>query len=37
MGGGAYYGGQAGLGCFLSVDGVGYAYADVGFRSLVRV
>ena len=37
VGGGAYDGGQAGLGCFLSHDGVGYAYANVGFRSLVRV
>lgn len=36
VGGGAYYGGQAGLGSFHSHNGVGYAYADVGFRSLVR-
>ena len=37
VGGGANYGGQAGLGFFYSDDGVGYAYANVGFRSLVRV
>ena len=36
VGGNAYNGGEAGLGSFLSHDGVGYAYADVGFRSLVR-
>lgn len=28
--GGALLGGYAGLGCFLSYDGVGYAYSDVG-------
>ena len=37
VGGGATYGGAAGLGCFVSDRGVGYASADVGFRSLVRV
>ena len=31
------YGGAAGLGSFHSLSGVGSAYADVGFRSLVRV
>ena len=36
VGGDAIYGGQAGLGAFAS-GGVGYAAADVGFRSLVRV
>ena len=37
VGGSAGVGGQAGLGCFASSNGVGYAAADVGFRSLVRV
>lgn len=37
VGGGADYGGSAGLGYFDSNFGVGYAYASVGFRSLVRV
>lgn len=37
VGGGAYDGGQAGLGCFASTYGVGTAYSHVGFRSLVRV
>lgn len=37
VGGYASNGGPAGLGSFLSYDGVGYAYTDVGFRSLVRV
>ena len=37
VGSGAHYGGLAGLGCFLSSNGVGYASAHVGFRSLVRV
>lgn len=37
VGGGAYSGGQAGLGCFASSGGVGNAYTTVGFRSLVRV
>ena len=37
VGGGAHGGGKAGLGCFSSDCGVGYAYATVGFRSLVRV
>ena len=37
LGGGAYDGGQAGLGCFNSGYGVGFASVAVGFRSLVRV
>lgn len=37
VGGSAYYGGEAGLGSFHSLSGVGDAYAGVGFRSLVRV
>ena len=37
VGGNALYGGVAGLGSFYSHDGVGFAAADVGFRSLVRV
>ena len=37
VGGGAYNGGQAGLGYFNSLHGVGCAYTYVGFRSLVRV
>lgn len=37
VGGCAHYGGSAGLGFFNSYDGVGYAGAHVGFRSLVRV
>lgn len=37
VGGGAGFGGVAGLGAFDSTDWVGYARADVGFRSLVRV
>lgn len=37
VGGGTDFGGQAGLGYFRSDNGVGSAYADVGFRSLVRV
>ena len=37
VGGGASNGGEAGLGSFHSTDGVGFAYANVGFRSLVRV
>ena len=37
VGGRAISGGSAGLGYFASHDGVGYADADVGFRSLVRV
>ena len=37
VGGGANNGGQAGLGFFSSNTRVGYASADVGFRSLVRV
>ena len=36
VGGGAFGGGGAGLGCFASDNGVGYAASDVGFRSLVR-
>ena len=37
VGGSAANGGVAGLSCFHSDNGVGYASADVGFRSLVRV
>lgn len=37
VGGSAYNGDRAGLGAFSSHDGVGDAYAIVGFRSLVRV
>ena len=37
VGGGAHFGGAAGLGSFYSDLGVGYAYSHVGFRSLVRV
>lgn len=37
VGGRADDGSPAGLGSFTSHSGVGYAYADVGFRSLVRV
>ena len=37
VGGFAAYGGVAGLGSFVSFSGVGYASANVGFRSLVRV
>ena len=37
VGGYANLGGKAGLGCFYSNDGVGYAGSHVGFRSLVRV
>lgn len=37
VGGRAYYGGYAGLGCFTSYDGVGIALADVGFRTLNKV
>ena len=37
VGGDARHGGAAGLGAFYSADGVGYAAANVGFRSLVRV
>lgn len=37
VGGNAANGGQAGLGYFTSNNGVGYASASVGFRSLVRV
>ena len=37
VGGRASDGGAAGLGVFFSADGVGDAYATVGFRSLVRV
>ena len=36
VGGGADHGGKAGLGSFASHLGVGYAYADVGFRTVVR-
>ena len=37
VGGSAYTGGNAGLGCFNSDHGVGYAYAHVGFRTLNKV
>ena len=37
VGGCATNGSEAGLGSFYSDPGVGYAYADVSFRSLVRV
>ena len=37
VGGDADLGGAAGLGSFYSYNGVGHAYANVGFRSLVRV
>ena len=37
VGGDADFGGAAGLCSFVSDGGVGYAYANVGFRSLVRV
>ena len=37
VGGRAISGGSAGLGCFDSFVGVGFAVATVGFRSLVRV
>ena len=37
VGGSALDGGVAGLGCFSSHFGVGFAAANVGFRSLVRV
>lgn len=37
VGGDAGYGGNAGLGCFLSDYGVGYAAAVVGFRTLNKV
>ena len=37
VGGSAYSGGTAGLGCFYSYGGVGYASATVGFRTLNKV
>lgn len=37
VGGSAFYGGYAGLGCFYSCDGVGTVYSDVGFRTLNRI
>ena len=37
VGGCAHYGGYAGLGCFNSYYGVGYASANVGFRTLNKV
>ena len=37
VGGRAAYGGVAGLGCFTSDNGVGHAYAAVGFRTLNKV
>ncbi len=36
VGGGAYYGGMAGLGTFTSYYAVGYASSHVGFRSVIR-
>ena len=33
----AFNGGNAGLGCFDSINGVGFAYATVGFRTLNKV
>lgn len=37
VGGRASYGGPAGLGCFYSNNGVGYANTSVGFRTLNKV
>ena len=37
VGGHAYYGGIAGLGSFNSLNGVGYVYSYVGFRTLNRI
>ena len=37
VGGGASYGGSAGLGYFVSYNGVGHASSNVGFRTLNRV
>lgn len=37
VGGGAFYGGYAGLGCFYSHDGVGGVGSGVGFRTLNRI
>lgn len=37
VGGRASYGGNAGLGCFYSTNGVGSAYSRVGFRTLNKV
>lgn len=37
VGGGAANGGYAGLGCFYSINGVGYTHAYVGFRTLNKV
>ena len=37
VGGNATYGGNAGLGCFYSYNGVGIASATVGFRTLNKV
>ena len=37
VGGHANNGSNAGLGCFYSYNGVGYAYATVGFRTLNKV
>lgn len=37
VGGSASYGGNAGLGCFHSFNGVGGAFTDVGFRTLNKV
>ena len=35
--GSAHYGAYSGLGSFYSNDGVGYAYAGVGFRTVIRL
>ena len=35
--GGSAYGAYAGLGCFRSYHGVGYSYANVGFRTLNKI
>ena len=37
LGGGANSGGDAGLGCFYSANGVGTALAAVGFRTLNKI
>lgn len=37
VGGGALHGGNAGLGGFHSLNGVGFAYSHVGFRTLNRI
>lgn len=37
VGGRAHSGTPSGLGCFYSLDGVGYAFANVGFRTVIRL